>query len=78
MDQKDFVQTAIVDLCTVGQEADEAVRELEGLVNPGTHVKSSGEFFSARTTLKFDVANTARKDTQTQADGSAKTLVLGV
>ncbi|MEM1350962.1 MAG: trypco2 family protein [Pseudomonadota bacterium] len=79
MDLKDFVKQTIVDLCSAVSEADEAVKQMNGLVNPGRHTPGNDhreEFFSARTTIEFDVAVTASSGTSKTAEGGAKIWVL--
>lgn len=79
MDLKDFVVSAISDIANAVKEADEKIRELGGLVNPGVHTKPEGgeiEFVAPRTTLEFDIAISAAKSGEASAEAKAKIWVV--
>jgi len=59
MDLKDFIVSAISDISSGVSEADEAIKSLGGLVNPGTHKADGGDFVAPRTKLDFDIAVSA-------------------
>lgn len=83
MELKDFVKKVITDLASAVSEADTELRDIKGLVNPGTHKPKQGEgsarpstemeFVSSRTCLNFDIAVSATSETA--GNGGAK---LGV
>lgn len=76
MELKDFIKSAITDISQAVVQADDEIRELGGLVNPGTHTKQSSEFVAPRTTLDFDVAVSATGETSGDAGAKAKIFVV--
>jgi hypothetical protein len=62
MDLKDFISNSISEIAEAIQIADEKLKPIGGMANPGTHTdKMVGRFVAPRTTLNFDVALSASK-----------------
>ena len=79
MDLKDFVVSAIRDISQGVSEADSAIKEIGGLVNPGTHRSdgnNSTDFVFPRTTLNFDIAVSATENSATAGGLKAKIVVV--
>lgn len=77
MDLKDFVVSAIEDIASAVKEADDRIKPMGGLANPGKHQKDPGKAFVApRTTLNFDIAVSATTSTGGGASAKAKILVV--
>ncbi len=82
MELKEFIATAIDDIATATQQADEKLKPRGGLVNPGTHehyagVKADSKYFvAARTTLNFDIAVSATNSSSGDAGVKARIWVV--
>ncbi|WP_417524993.1 trypco2 family protein [Marinovum sp.] len=75
MDLKDFVVSAISDIAQAVTAADDEIRPLGGLVNPGLHTKDK-DFVAPRTTLNFDIAVSAAKSEEASGGASARIWVV--
>lgn len=79
MELKEFITAAISDISLAVLEADKAIKDLGGLVNPGTH-RATGhnedEFIAPRTSLNFDIAVSASKAKAGGAGAKMKILVV--
>lgn len=83
MELKDFIVTAISDISSAVAEADEKIRDVGGLVNPGGYVRTrsapsliENSFVAPRTTLNFDIAVSASKEGGGTAEAKAKIWVV--
>ena len=82
MELKEFIVSAITDISNAVKEADESIRPMGGLVNPGGHDLRTREsadpsnFVAPRTKLDFDIAVSASKTTDGSASAAAKIWVI--
>lgn len=77
MDLKDFISGSIADIAEAVKTADDALKEIGGMVNPGTHRDAMArDFVAPRTKLEFDVAITASKKGESGAEAKAKIFVV--
>ncbi len=90
MELKEFIRGAIEDIASGIKEADAAISDLGGLVNPGTHVVGNSvpvgsgvrivsptpEYVAPRTKLCFDIAVSASEKGEMSGRGGAKIWVV--
>jgi hypothetical protein len=87
VDLKQFIVSAITDIATAVEEADAAIKDKRGLVNPGTHRPPAGgqqrplpeshrTFVAPRTTLNFDIAVSADSTEKGDLGGRARIWVV--
>lgn len=77
MDLKEFISSTIVDIAEAMKIADDALKPMGGMANPGSHSDNrAGGFVAPRTTLKFDVALSASKKGEGGTEVKAKIWVV--
>lgn len=77
MELKEFIVSAISDIASAVSEADEILKPMGGLMNPGDITTKMVETFDApRTTLHFDIAVAAQSSTGVGAGVKAKIHVI--